>query len=106
MSIFPANADGDVLRRLEETGFDFTKTYDVDFYCYAKDINIAEQILKNSKQKGYISRIFVDDESEQHSVYMSANIKITYAEVMRRQSELDIWLAKYATKCDGWGILH
>ena len=110
MSEFPDDADGDVLRRLEEAGFDFTKAYDVDFYCYANDESTAKQILKKSEQIGYVSKIFVDEEDEnkskQYSVYMSVNIKITYAEVMRRQTELDGWLSDYNTRCDGWGGLH
>ena len=107
--VFPNDADGDVLRRLKENNFDFEKAYDVDFYCWAKNLKSANEIAKRASDNGYMSEVTIDDEAERpdqkYSVYMTVNIYVTYDEVMSRQNSLSSWLENFQTKCDGWGVL-
>lgn len=78
--VFPNDADGDVLRSLKENNFDFEKTYDVDFYCWAHDLKTANEISRQACDNGYKSKVSVDDEEEnplqKHSVYMTMNITL------------------------------
>ena len=106
---YPNDADGDVLQRLSDGGFDFSNRHDVDFYCYASNYEKAEQISSIASEQGYECDITIsedeDDPLKKHSVYMTVNIHLNYEGIIARQASLNDWLKSFKTHCDGWGVM-
>ena len=101
---FPRDADGDVLRRLHKAGFDFGIPADVEFYCYAKDVEDAQGIADKMQGVGFRADVFKDDDSV--SVYFKKRMLLTYDAVVAEQKIADQLLLPHATVCDGWMVGH
>ncbi|MFT6735624.1 MAG: hypothetical protein ACJAS9_003835 [Polaribacter sp.] len=107
---WPNDADGDVLRRLEESGFDFSKSYEIDFNI---DFNIdfdnwppsEDAIELIDKEFGTVEVYNLD---EDHNGYLLFNInrKITYDLVINTQKRVSKLLQSFGGVCESWGILH
>ena len=104
MGRFSADVDGDVLRRLEAGGFDFSKPTDVEFYCYASDVKTAENIAELMQGVGFIADVYEDEEEDSVSVYFKKQMLLTYDAVIAEQKKADERLIAFDTNCDGWMV--
>ena len=104
MGRFPTDVDGDVLRRLEKGGFDFTKPTDVEFYCYASDVHTAEKIEKLMQGVGFLADVVKDEDDDSVSVYFKKQMLLTYDGVIAEQKLADQRLVAFDTNCDGWMV--
>src|SRR5687767_10297855 len=106
---FPFDDDGAVLRSLQKKGVNLDLPRDIDFYCYASSLEIANQIAICLDAMGFKSRIFQDDEAdrtdERISVYSTKWMIPDYELLIRTQAELNAVLLPFGTHCDGWGTL-
>jgi len=101
---WPDDADGDVLRRLEEKGFDFSKHYMVDF-------NIDFDQWPPIKEAMDVIRIAYPDakiygDGEEGYVLFKVNSLITYDFVVKTQAKASSLVTQYGGRCESWGVLH
>ncbi|TVZ40863.1 regulator of ribonuclease activity B [Alteromonadaceae bacterium 2753L.S.0a.02] len=109
---WPNDADGDVMRRLQNAGFDFSKKYKVDFnidfdhwpldksevqrilslYPTAEFINPDEEDRKNGITTGYVLLVF--------------NSEVSYEYVIATQKSLSQEMSVIGGVCESWGVMH
>ena len=109
MKNFPDDDDGNVLQNLQNKGVDLNIPREIEFYCYAKNQEVALNISEAVNSIGYKTDVYFDDEisesSKQYSVYCAKNMVPTYHDIVNSQIELNQLLKGFDTKCDGWGTL-
>jgi hypothetical protein len=103
---WPNDADGDVFRRLNAKGFDFSRSHIIDF-------NVDfDQWPPSKKAISAITNAFPEvrmyDDSESGGGYMIFNLScvLTYELVMETQAKATALVAEYGGRCETWGILH
>lgn len=104
--IFPNDVDGDVLRRLEDSGFDFSITWEidfnVDFNCWPPSqeaLNILE------KEYGAIEVFEPEEESDGYILFNITSI-VSYDLIMDTQRKASSLVSTFGGVCESWGVLH
>ena len=103
---WPETADGDVFRRLESSGFDFSSVYEidfnVDFAVWPPSVEAIEWL-----EFEYDS-VTTCPESNDTDGYVQFKIvaKLTYDLVIVTQDRVSDAMAQYGGVCESWGILH
>jgi hypothetical protein len=106
MTDWPDDADGDVLRRMARSGFDFEKPslidFDVDFEAWPP---APDALVILSRE--FPSSI-VHPPSEDLNGYVQFQVfeKVTYALVTRMQAHVSELMSPYGGVCESWGVLH
>lgn len=106
MTDWPNDADGDVFRRLECSGFDFARQWTINF-----DVDL-DRWPPPSDAVSLLARKFpgavVHAPSGEGNGYVQFQVhaQLTYALVTRIQSEVSSWLAPWGGVCESWGVLH
>lgn len=105
---WPADSDGNVFRRLEEGGFDFAKSYwidfNIDFEEWPPPVE-ALALLGQSYPKAIIQRVEFEGE-ESHYVNFQIFDVLSYPLVIAYQEKLDRMMAAFGGASSGWGVLH
>ena len=102
---FPDDVDGDVLRRLEESGFDFQKSttidFNVDFDYWPPHPDAV------SKLKEFAGAIEIYEPDGEYSGYILFNIHqiLSYKLVIDTQENVTSLVAEYGGVCESWGVL-
>lgn len=103
---WPDDDDGQVLRRLRDTGFDFSKKYIVDFVIdfetWPPDMHVRERILKEFPNIVE----YTDVESGQSTLIVKVEDFLTYRFVVETQARLTELASESGGWCDSWGVLH
>ena len=95
---FPADADGDVLRRLKKHGFDFSQRHDVDFSVeFEAWPPSAEAVAR--LEENYPSVLVGEEE-----VVVQVRDFVTYDFVVRTQSLLSGMMRTFGGVCETWGV--
>ena len=109
---WPNDADGDVLRGLEEDGFDFSKSYDVDFNIDFEEWPASQDAidLLNSKYAP-IEIIEPDEEDLEEGItkgYILAQVsgQITYDFIVNTQEKLTVLMKPFGGFCESWGVMQ
>lgn len=103
---FPKDVDGDVLRRLLESGLDFSYPQSIDFNVDFKQWPPSDQALKVLRNKfGDIGIYEPEDEDTGYVIFVVRSI-LTYELVMTTQKEATELMAQFGGTCESWGILH
>ena len=104
MSKWPDTADGDVFRRIEEDGFDFSVEYDIDFNIDFDNwppsqaaIDIIYELYPNAK-------INKPDSEYDGDVSFIVNELLVYEMVIRVQNEVTTAVAPHGGVCESWGV--
>ena len=99
--IFPDDVDGDVLRRLEESGFDFQKPTTIDFDSWPPHPDAV------SKLKEFAGAIEIYEPDGEYSGYILFNIHriLSYKLVIDTQDNVTSLVAEYGGICESWGVL-
>ena len=103
---WPTDADGDVLRRLEENGFDFSKPHSVDYnvdFDQWPPPGVALKLLE--EQYGPIE-LFDPDAGGAGYVLFKVFGLVTYEEVTSIQLKVTASMRAYGGVCESWGVLH
>jgi len=102
----PNNADGDVIRRLIKSNFDFSSKHTVDFNIDLENWPPNDQLIKLLKQNSY--KYTLHKSSEDFNGYIEIQIKeyITYEFVTKTQDELTKISKPYGGVCESWGIMQ
>jgi regulator of RNase E activity RraB len=108
---WPDDADGDVLRILEEKGFDFEKEIKIDF-----EIEFDHWPLSKN-EIGAITRFYpgceLNDPDEEDiaegiltgTVNLQVTSKVTYEFIVNTQEEITKKVKQYGGWCESWGVL-
>jgi hypothetical protein len=102
---FPDDADGDVLRRLDESGFDFSKSTTIDFNV---DFNSwPPHPVAISRLKEYAGAVEIYEPDEEYSGYVLFHIHqiLSYELVVDTQKSVTALMAEYGGVCESWGVL-
>ena len=101
--VYPANADGDALRLVQEHGSDMSAPMVIDFAIDVPDESGADFCVDRLKSRGFKSEKFFDEESARWSVYVPVMMTPVYEEIVDFQNALDEDLNQFGAKSDGWG---
>ena len=108
---YPADENGDVFRRLESHGFDFTTEHVVDFHA----------VLATEKSADIVALMFLADDKagdtyENIETYphdeggmcldLSKKMFVSYDAVTKLESLLANRISDNQGYLDGWGVLH
>jgi hypothetical protein len=103
---WPNDADGDVLRRLSAKGFDFSKSYIIDFNVDFDQWPPSEKAVNAIKDAFPEVKVHDDDENGGGYMLFKLNCLLTYELVMETQAKATALVAEYGGRCESWGILH
>lgn len=102
---YPNDADGDVLRRFDENGFDFSQTIEIEFIIdfnhwplNLHDIDILNDQLPNVK--------VIDSSEISGYVIVTLTSKLTYDFVVDTQKQLTEKMKKIGGWCECWGAFQ
>ncbi len=108
---WPNDADGDVFRRLEESGFNFDIVSTIDFNIDFNHWPLLDG-EKNEIIKLYPNSEFYDPDEEDLEdgdligfVQFQIVAKLTYELVMETQEMVTKEMRKYDGWCESWGVM-
>ena len=103
---WPADADGDVFRRLEARDFDFAAAYEIDFNVDFEDWPPHPKAL--AWLKSTYSEITVYEPQEEFGGYVQFKLrsKLTYTLVIDTQAEATAGVEHYGGACESWGVIQ
>ena len=102
---FPCDADGDVLRRLESSGFDFTQHCEIDFnvdFATWPPSKIA--LTELEKEFGKIEIYEPEDECDGYVLFTIKSI-LSYKLVTQVQKKASFIVIEHGGVCESWGLL-
>ncbi len=104
--IWPENVDGEVLRRMQKSGFDFSKPCLIDFDIDFEKWPPAREAI-TAIEREYPSAIVYEPTAE-FSGYIEFQIYgcLTYELVTTTQTYVTALMKPYDGVCDCWGVLH
>jgi Regulator of ribonuclease activity B len=102
---WPSDADGDVLRRLEQSGFDFSKStlidFNVDFQSWPPP---AAAIAALSRHYPSV-RAYEPDGEFAGYLQFQVFARVTHELVTNIQHEITDLMSPYDGECSSWGVL-
>ena len=109
---FPNDVDGDVLRRLEENGFNFEKEavvdFNIDFNHWPLNSNEKEAIVKLYPNCEFYDPDDEDIENGDLNGYVQFTIftKIEHGFIVKTQRDVTNQMKQLGGWCDSWGVAH
>ncbi len=110
---YPADSDGDALRRVAALGADMSRPMLIDFAVACPDSRAAGAFAAEARRRGYSTElVFERDHAEDQddlaatldwTCYCSVMVVPTYEEVTARQADLDALASVHGCQTDGWG---
>lgn len=105
---FPDDLTGDVLRRFQEDGADFTKLHTVEFFILFED---AESAARCARELGSDGRYTVtvrprDDDEATLELQADRRMLLDHAALTDAEAEIDACAARHAGTPDGWGAFQ
>ena len=104
--MWPDDADGDVLRRLESSGFDFAADYGIDFNVDFEQWPPQATVLNWLRAR--YKHITVIEPKDDFNGYVQFKIssKLTHKLVIDTQAEATAAVEQYGGTCESWGVLR
>ena len=103
---WPADADGDVFRRLEEDGFDFSKPHSIDYNVDFDQWPPPGAALKLLGEHYGPIEVFEPDEDGPGYVLFKVVGLVTYESVTSIQRSVTLAMRPYGGVCESWGVFH
>jgi len=100
---YPADADGDALRRVAASGNDMSQPMTIDFSIAAPHEAAARAVAAATEALGFDPSIYQDPDKGTWSVTCSKSMLATYAGVLAAQAQLAQVARAHASACEGWG---
>lgn len=108
---YPDTASGDVFRRLEAHGFDFSVPHEVEFFVLFPDEQCADAVAKKyvveHKEGKRLAK--VETRSGRQGgmeLIIAKEMFVTYDNVTQFEAELGKRAAAFGGRLDGWGVLQ
>jgi hypothetical protein len=105
-SEWPGDVDGDVFRRMQESGFDFSKEVEIEFIVDFDSWPPPESFLR--ALHGHHPRITLrnpDEDGDGYVIFLVHGL-LTYALVMSVQRTVSELAAPFGGVCDSWGAMQ
>ena len=104
---WPDDADGDVLRKLESVGFDFSQSYAVDFNVdFATWPPATEAVTLLESMFGAVQQFEPEETDESGYLFFQVHGPLSYEIVTSVQRRATSAMAGFGGICESWGILH
>jgi hypothetical protein len=103
---WPNDADGDVFRRLQESGFDFRKVRSVDYNVDFMNWPPAEEALKILRANYGQIALYEPDENGLGYVQFQVEGRLTYDAVMAVQKTATLLNERFGGACESWGVFE
>ncbi|QGZ94415.1 ribonuclease E inhibitor RraB [Terricaulis silvestris] len=98
---WPLDADGDVLRRLREAGFNFANRAEIDFDIYFHNSRLAPQAASAIATAFPLATITAQEDG----LVVQIEEFLTYEFVTRMQTDLSELAEPFGGACTEWGVL-
>lgn len=99
----PDNSDGGAMRRVLSSGSDPSLPMTIDFMIACPDVSAAEKIDPIARDRGYSTKISVDEETDEVTCYCTKHMLLDYDALISAQSELNAIAEPFGGYSDGWG---
>ena len=106
MSTWPADADGDVLRRMEAGGFDFSRPCLIDFNVDFETWPPADAAFSLLQERYPSLEAYAPSDDGAGYLQFQVLETLSYELVTRIQSEVSESMAPFGGVCESWGVLH
>ncbi len=103
---FPNDADGDVLRRLQETGFDFAVATDIDFNVDFETWPPSGDAIESLYLSYNSIEIYKPEDEYEGYILITINEFLTYNFVVETQQKITKIVSRFGGVCESWGVLH
>ena len=103
---WPSTADGDVFRRLESAGFDFTKPWKIDFEVDFESWPPSPEAVDILTSHFPSIQLIEPDSGSIGYAHLELNDFLTYEFVIAVQAKISLLVADHGGKCEAWGVLH
>lgn len=103
---WPDDVDGDVFRRMDASGFDFTSECNIDFNIDVETWPPPDPLLKQLRQR--YTKVEVVEPGDDHPGYITfvVKAKLSYELVTSIQRTASEIAKPYGGNCESWGVLH
>lgn len=103
---WPDDADGDVLRRMQSRGFDFSAKHVIDFNVDFDDWPPPPEALSALQNAFPGASVYEDAESDDRFVSFKIKDLLTYELVVNIQARATALVQEHGGRCESWGVLH
>ena len=103
---WPSDADGDVLRRLNASDFDFTAEYEIDFNVEFEDWPPHPVAIAWLQSKYPRVQVYEPEEDFNGYVQFKIRSKLSYTFVIDTQAEATSQMSQYGGICESWGVMQ
>ena len=105
---FPDDENGDVLRRMQKDGDDFTKARDIDFSVIFPNESSAKQFADHFGKAGFKVAIeeWEGDRELPWDVTVTRHMYPTHSEITQIENALEGVAAPLGGANDGWGCMR
>ena len=107
----PADVNGDVFRRMQKSGFDFSKPHDVEFFAVFRTEEEADAIAKQYLADHRAGQRLVNIETRPADeggmeLLLVKNMLLTYEGIVDFERKLQERVSTCDGYLDGWGVLQ
>lgn len=103
---WPDDADGDVFRRLQDQGFDFSKPYVIDFNVEFDPWPPKPAALARLRERYPTAKAIPDEDGGRGYIQFKIIDLVSYELVIGTQTEVTALVEPFGGVCDSWGVLH
>lgn len=103
---FPDDVDGDVLRRLEQSGFDFSKEVLIDFNVDFESWPPPADAIALLSAEYPSTKVYGPEDGEQGCVHFQVYGRVSHDLVCTIQKYVAGLMAPFHGSCDSWGVLN
>jgi len=103
---WPSDADGDVFRRLEGNGFDFSTEYEIDFNVDFEDWPPHPDAITWLQSRYRHVEVYEPEEDFNGYIQFKIRSKLSYTLVIDTQAEATNAIQQYGGICESWGVMQ
>jgi len=108
---YPDDLNGDVFRRMEESGFDFSSEHVVDFHAVFATEEDADRIARMYVADAKAGEKLTNIETRPYpeggmELTLSKKMLVTYSAVCEFESKFQQRVSQVEGYLDGWGVLQ
>jgi hypothetical protein len=103
---WPNDADGEVFRRLYESGFDFSRAWTVDYNVDFIDWPPPEEALNALRKSFGELTLYEPDEHGAGYVLFQIEGNVKYETVIAVQKRATQLTEPFGGTCESWGVFH
>jgi hypothetical protein len=97
---WPDDADGAVMRQLQDAGFDFDREVEIDFNVDFDQLPPHPSVVDLVKDNFPAAQVMVEDDG----ILVQIQSRLTYSFVTGMQADLSKISAPFGGRCESWGL--